>query len=101
MKNIKLLLAFTIMLSFNLHAIPEGAFTTLHVKAKNVDKYIELMKKNTAPFKAIGSDLAGVCITKTGHQYPGEMFVWNAFPSIEKAFAATDLYDPMKTSASY
>ena len=101
MKNIKSVLVFALMLSFNLHAIPEGAFTTLHVQAKDVDQYIELMKKNTGPFEAIGSDVAGVCVTKTGHQYPGEMFVWNAFPSVEKAFAATDLYDPMNASGSY
>ena len=101
MKNLKFLSAFTLIISLNTFAVPEGAFTTLHVKAKDVDKYIELMKKNTAPFEAIGSDLAGVCVTKTGHQYPGEMFVWNAFPSVEKAFAATDLYDPMKASGPY
>ena len=49
MKNIKSVLAFALILSFNLHAIPEGAFTTLHVKAKDVDKYIELMKKKHSP----------------------------------------------------
>ena len=101
MKNFKFLSAFMLTISFNTFAVPEGAFTTLHVKAKDVDKYIELMKKNVAPFIAIGSDLAGVCVTKTGHQYPGEMFVWNAFPSVEKAFAAADLYDPMKASGLY
>ena len=101
MKIIQSLTAFMLIISFNLFAVPEGAFTTLHVKAKDVDKYIELMKKNTTPFEAIGSDLAGVCVTKTGHQYPGEMFVWNAFPNVEKAFAATDLYDPMKATGQY
>ena len=63
-------------------SIGEGAFTTLHVKAKDVEKYVELMKNNTTPFEVIGSDIAGVCVTKSGNQYPGEMFVWNAFPSI-------------------
>ena len=33
-------------------AAPEGAFTTLHVKAKDVDKYVNFMKENTAPFQA-------------------------------------------------
>ena len=69
-------------------SIGEGAFTTLHVKAKDVEKYVELMKNNTTPFEVIGSDIAGVCVTKSGNQYPGEMFVWNAFPSIEKAMEA-------------
>ena len=73
-------------------SIGEGAFTTLHVKAKDVEKYVELMKNNTAPFEVIGSDIAGVCVTKSGNQYPGEMFVWNAFPSIEKAMEASEKY---------
>ena len=59
------------------------------------------MKKNTAPFKAIDSDVAGVCVTKSGNQYPGEMFVWNAFPSVEKAFAVSELYDPMNTTPAF
>ena len=51
-------------------SIGEGAFTTLHVKAKDVEKYVELMKNNTTPFEVIGSDIAGVCVTKSGNQYP-------------------------------
>ena len=47
------------------------------------------MKENTAAFKMIDSDIAGVCVVKTGNEYPGEMFVWNAFPSVEKAFIAS------------
>ena len=101
MKILKSITAMLLILSMNTYAIPEGAFTTLHVKAKNVDKYIEMMKENQAPFEAIGSDVAGVCVTKTGNQYPGEMFVWNAFPSVEKAMEATDLYDPMKATGPY
>ena len=101
MKILKSITAMLLILSMNTYAIPEGAFTTLHVKAKNVDKYIEMMKENQAPFEAIGADVAGVCVTKTGNQYPGEMFVWNAFPSVEKAMEATDLYDPMKATGPY
>ena len=101
MKILKSITAMMLILSMNTFAVPEGAFTTLHVKAKNVDKYIEMMKENQAPFEAIGSDVAGVCVTKTGNQYPGEMFVWNAFPSVEKAMEATDLYDPMKATGPY
>ena len=101
MKILKSITAMLLILSMNTYAIPECAFTTLHVKAKNVDKYIEMMKENQAPFEAIGADVAGVCVTKTGNQYPGEMFVWNAFPSVEKAMEATDLYDPMKATGPY
>ena len=45
MRNLKFLSAFMLIISLNAFAIPEGAFTTLHVKAKDVDKYIALMKK--------------------------------------------------------
>ena len=82
-------------------SIGEGAFTTLHVKAKDVEKYVELMKNNTTPFEVIGSDIAGVCVTKSGNQYPGEMFVWNAFPSIEKAMEASEKYDPFQASDEF
>ena len=101
MKILNSTVALMLIISMNIYAVPEGAFTTLHVQAKNIDKYIEMMKNNQAPFEAIGSDVAGVCITKTGHQYPGEMFVWNAFPSVEKAIEAADLYDPMKPAGPY
>ena len=101
MKILKSITAMMLILSMNTFAVPEGAFTTLHVKAKNVDKYIEMMKDNQAPFEAIGSDVAGVCVTKTGNQYPGEMFVWNAFPNIEKAMEASEKYDPFQASDEF
>lgn len=89
-------------ISFNLSAsVPEGAFTSLHVKAKNVDAYVNYMKENTAAFKMIDSDIAGVCVVKTGNEYPGEMFVWNAFPSVEKAFMTSELYDPMNATTEF
>ena len=84
-----------VLLAFNLSAnVPEGSFTSLHVKAKDVKAYVEYMKNNTGVFEAIDSDVAGVCVVKTGNEYPGEMFVWNAFPSVEKAFITSELYDP-------
>ena len=94
-------LAFIMFAALNASAAPEGAFTTLMVQANDVEKYIDYMKKNTAPFEAIDSDVAGVCVTKSGNQYPGEMFVWNAFPSIEKAFAVSELYDPMNSTSAF
>lgn len=99
MNKIKLFL--TLVISLNVLAVPEGAFNTLMVQAKDVNKYIEYMKANTGPFEAIGSDVAGVCVTKSGNDYPGQMFVWNAFSSVEKALAASDLYDPMNTSSGF
>ena len=79
--------------------VGEGAFVALMVQAKDPDAYIAMMKGNSAPFEALGSSVAGVCVTKTGADYPGQMFVWNAFDSIEQAMASTDAYDPMKAPA--
>ncbi|MDG2460645.1 MAG: hypothetical protein P8M73_07170 [Luminiphilus sp.] len=73
----------------------EGAFVALMVQAKDPDAYIEMVKQNSAPFKALGSSVAGACVTKTGADYPGQMFIWNAFDSLEQAMAATDAYDPL------
>lgn len=76
--------------------VGEGAFVALMVQAKDPDAYVAIMKENSAPFEALGSSVAGVCVTKTGADYPGQMFVWNAFDSVEQAMAATDAYDPIK-----
>ena len=77
-------------------AVGEGAFVALMVQASDPDAYVAMMKENSAPFEALGSSVAGICMTKTGADYPGQMFVWNAFDSVEQAMAATDAYDPMK-----
>ena len=79
-------------------AVGDGAFVALMVKAQDPDVYIKMLKKNPAPFEAIGSSTAGACITKTGADYPGQMFIWNAFDSMEQAMAATDKYDPMRAT---
>ena len=39
---------------------------------------------------------AGVCVTKSGNQYPGQMMIWNAFPSVEAAMIGSLKYDPYK-----
>ena len=101
MKLNKFLFLISAVLLLPINSAPEGAFTTLHVKAMDVAKYVDFMKKNTAPFKAIDSDVAGVCVTRSGNQYPGEMFVWNAFGSIEDAFIASQKYDPMTPNKQF
>jgi hypothetical protein len=68
------------------------------VQAQDAEAYIEMLKKNPAPFKTIGSSVAGACVTKTGHDYPGQMFVYNGFESMEEAMAAADKYDAMKAT---
>ena len=49
----------------------DGAFVALMVKASDPDTYIQMLKDNPAPFEAIGSTVAGACVTKTGADYPG------------------------------
>ena len=48
MKNIKisLIILFSSIFSLNLSAVPEGAFTTLMVQAKDIDKYVDFLKEN-------------------------------------------------------
>ena len=75
-----------------------GAFVALMVQAQDADAYVEALKKNPAPFAAIGSSVAGACITKTGNDYPGQMFIYSAFDSVEQAMAAPEKYDPTKTT---
>jgi hypothetical protein len=79
-------------------AVGSGAFVALMVQAQDAEAYIEMLKKNPAPFKTIGSSVAGACVTKTGHDYPGQMFVYNGFESMEEAMAAADKYDAMKAT---
>ena len=99
----KILFTFIILLSINLsaddHIRPEqGAFTSLYVSASDVDKYVSFLRKNSDAFKAIGSSDAGVCITRSGNQYPGQMMIWNAFPSVEAAMIGSLKYDPYKAT---
>ena len=101
MKLNKYLFLLSAVLLLPINSAPEGAFTTLHVKAMDVTKYVDFMKKNTQPFEDIGSDVAGVCVTRSGNQYPGEMFVWNAYGSIEDAFIASQKYDPMTPNKQF
>ena len=99
----KILFTFMILLSINLsaddHIKPEqGAFTSIYVSASDVDKYVSFLRKNSDAFKAIGSSDAGVCITRSGNQYPGQMMIWNAFPSVEAAMIGSLKYDPYKAT---
>ena len=72
----------------------EGAFTVLNVQAANVEAYIASLKSNPAPFKTVGSKVAGVCVTKTGNDYPGQMYIFNGFESVADAMEGSLKYDP-------
>ena len=77
-----------------------GAFSTLFVAAKNVDKYIASVSANPAPFKAIGAEAAGYCETISGHDYSGQLMLWNAFPSVTAALIGSEKYNPTKAPMS-
>ena len=65
MKNIKISLIFLLssIFSLNLSAVPEGAFTTLMVQAKDIDKYVDFLKESV-DFDNFGSEQAGYCKTE-------------------------------------
>ena len=69
---------------------------SLYVSAADIDKYVSFLKKNTEAFKTIGSSDAGVCITRSGNQYPGQMMIWNAFSSVEDAMVGSLKYIHME-----
>ncbi len=95
--------AFALLgLSFQAQAelAPEGAITTLMVQAKDPKAYIEGLAANTALFEALGSQAAGYCLTRTGNDYGGQLFVWNAYGSLGDAMASAATYDPYAAPAA-
>lgn len=78
-------------------ASDEGGFTTLMVNANNPSAYIEMLKSNDSAFKATGTAAAGYCLTRTGNDHPGQMFIWSAFPTLSDALASSTKYNPMET----
>ena len=95
MKKI-LILITSLAISFGAIAqqASEGGFTSLHVKAQNPTEYTEFLRANAEQiFSSQGPSAAGVCITASGHNYPGEMFVWSAFPTMEAQFSGSENYD--------
>ncbi len=79
----------------------KGAFSTLMVQVSDVDSYIKALKSNDGPFKTVGSVAAGYCLTRSGNDYPGQMFVWNAFDSVSDAMAGVLKYDPYKAPKAF
>jgi len=73
-----------------------GAFSTLVVTAKDVDKYIASVSANPALFEAIGAQAAGYCETVSGHDDSGQLMLWNAFPSVTAALMGAEKYNPTK-----
>jgi hypothetical protein len=95
--KITLFIFLSSIFSLNLTAVPEGGFTTLMVQAKDIDKYVDYLKNNVN-FEDFGSEQAGYCKTRTGESYQGQMFIYNAFTSIEKAMTLIENYDPTQAN---
>ncbi len=81
-------------------ATSDGAFTTLMVQAEDVGAYIKALEASENVFEATGTIAAGYCLTRSGHDYPGQMFVWNAHSSLSSALVASEKYDPMEAPDS-
>ena len=58
-------------------ATSDGAFTTLMVQAEDVGAYIKALEASDDIFEATGTIAAGYCLPRSGHDYPGQMFVWS------------------------
>ncbi len=105
MKKIFLILSIAISFVINAQAknggTTDGAFTTLMLSTTDVERYVETLKSNTAAFKATGATDAGVCITRSGNEYDGQMMVWSAFSSIQAAFEGSLKYDPQQAPPSF
>ncbi|MFY9243522.1 MAG: hypothetical protein WAO74_10870, partial [Polaribacter sp.] len=73
----------------------DGAFTTIMLQTSDLDRYISSLKSNLQVQERTGAMVAGFCVTKTGHDYPGQMMVWNGFASVADALDASMKYDAM------
>jgi len=98
MKKIFLILSFlssfVILAEAKNGGTTDGAFTTLMLSATDVDRYVETLRSNSSAFKATGATDAGVCITRSGNEYDGQMLVWSAFSSVQAALEGSLKYDP-------
>lgn len=99
MKKIILLvlLLMPLYLQADDHAIGgpgDGAFNTIMVQADDTAKYVKYLREHPELFKEVGATAAGVCITRSGNDYEGQMFAWSAYPDLASAMNANSVYDP-------
>ena len=97
--SLMVLLMTPLIVQADHHATPgpgEGSFTTLMVQAPDVSAYIKYLKNNPELFSEFNTAAAGVCVTITGQDYHGEMFVWSAYSDVTGAMEETTAYDPDK-----
>lgn len=77
------------------NSLPKGAGLLLHVQVNDIDRYIDELTKNSGVLFTNGAAAAGYCIVKTGHNYPGEVTIWQLFKSMGELMKAVDENDPM------
>ena len=81
------------------NSLPKGAGLLLHVQVNDIDRYIDELTKNSGVLFTSGAAAAGYCIVKTGHNYPGEVTIWQLFKSMGELMKAIDENDPMNKPA--
>lgn len=74
-----------------------AAVVTLVVAADNPRAYSAYLRKNIELLPA-GVQAAGTCVTHTGNDYAGQMFVWGVFESVQRAMESGSLFDYLNTT---
>ena len=74
--------------------VNHGAFSTMMIAAPDIAKYLKTVKEDVDFFGTLGSAGTGSCVTMSGHQYLGQMMIWNAYPNVQSALEGNAVYDP-------
>ena len=77
------------------NSLPKGAGLLLHVQVNDLDRYIDELSQKSEVLFSSGAAAAGYCIVKSGHNYPGEVTIWQLFKSMEELMKAINESDPM------
>ena len=77
------------------NSLPKGAGLLLHVQVNDLDRYIGELSQNSEVLFSSGAAAAGYCIVKSGHNYPGEVTIWQLFKSMGELMKAVNETDPM------
>ncbi|MFL2930687.1 MAG: hypothetical protein ACJZ4P_06040 [Candidatus Micropelagos sp.] len=77
------------------NSLPKGAGLLLHVQVSDLDRYIDELSQKSEVLFSSGAAAAGYCIVKSGHNYPGEVTIWQLFKSMGELMKAINESDPM------
>ena len=76
--SVGLMLSLATMVHADDHENPsttDGAVITMMVQSDDPMAYISALKTNSGAFEATGTTHAGYCLTRSGHEHPGRMFI--------------------------